>query len=184
MEKSQNSKTKKCIINNNNIHLILNLFTHITLLFIILTFLFVFYTKKLIEDSTNNQVFKLIEDNFNKVIESRTSEEIKMVKDLMNKIKLENYNNNFSERDNNNELVLSTLYIIVGILLLGLIFLIILSKKMCTNISYLSILGENIIIFLFVGIVEVLFITNIIVHYIPAYPSTILQLFVKNVKQI
>ena len=89
-----------------------------------------------------------------------------------------------TERENNNGLVKSTLYIIITLLLLGLIFLIVLSKKMCTKVSYLSILKENIIIFIFVGIVEILFITNIIVHYIPAYPSTMLKLLIKNLKQI
>ena len=179
---------KKCIVNNNNIHLILNLFTHITILFIILTCLFVFYSKKLIENTTNDQVKKLIDGGFDKVFKSNLLDQNKKIKDVLNKLNLEKYNNYFTEknteRDNNNNLVFKSLYIIVGILLLGLIFLIILSKKMCSNVSYLSILKENIIIFLFVGIVEVLFITNIIIYYVPVYPSILSELLVKNLKQI
>ena len=169
--------SNKCVPSNYKVSFALNVFTHITFLFFILTMVFVFYTENLISTGTNNSIYKLIEDNLDNILEKTVTIENSdttqtILKDLpFDKIKAIVEDNAY--RTTNNKLVTRTLFIILVLLIFSLIFGIIIAKMECDKIDIKDILIENFIIFFFVGIIEILFLKLFILKYIPGYPSTL-----------
>jgi len=183
-----------CVRKDNNVVFGINIATHVTFLFTILTLLFVFYTSKILEKAINNQVIDLIEDK----LESKdlavkdkiknelytTNPELQEIQNLtFNKIKnvfdLEN-----TERANNNNFVKAILFLLIIAFIVVVIISIVISKGLCTNVSVKEILIENIVIFTLIGIIEITFFLKIILKYIPAYPSTLAKKVVKVLKEI
>jgi hypothetical protein len=85
--------------------------------------------------------------------------------------------------EHNNWVKISAISVILVILffLIIIIFVLSYSCNKCTGIS--SIIKENIITFMFVGIVEYLFFTQIAFKYVPAPPSTMVTTIIDTFKK-
>ena len=89
-----------------------------------------------------------------------------------------------SERNNNNNLITKILFLIITAFIIMLILVVATNKLMCGHLSMKEILIENVIIFIFIGIVEMTFFLKIALKYIPAYPSTFSKIVLKTLKEI
>ena len=158
--------SKLCIRRDNTIKFGVNVLTHVTFLFTILTCLFVFYTSKIVEDSVNNQVIDLLND---KISEKKDSS-----KTFINKLFSNNLDFNtllkfdFSkikqifalentERNNNNNLVKTISLIVIIAFVVMVILSVLITKSLCSELSIKEILIENVIIFILIGMVEITF---------------------------
>ena len=177
-----------CVRKDNTLHFGVNILTHVTFLFTVLTCLFVFFTRKIVEDPVNDQVIDLINDNveekknkFSNILRKMNLSELSnfdMTK-LKNIFAKEN-----SERNNNNNLITKILFLIITAFIIMLILVVATNKLMCGHLSMKEILIENVIIFIFIGIVEMTFFLKIALKYIPAYPSTFSKIVLKTLKEI
>jgi hypothetical protein len=184
--------SQMCIRRDNTIKFGVNVLTHVTFLFIILTCLFVFYTSKIVEDSVNEQVIDLLNDKVDETkqksktflnnILSNNPDFNSLLRFDFSKIKkifaLEN-----TERNNNNNLVKTILLVIIISFIVMIILSVLITKGLCSNLSIKEIILENVIIFILVGIVEITFFLNIILKYIIAYPSTLAKTALSALKE-
>jgi len=176
----------------NTVKFGINVLTHVTFLFTILTCLFIFYTSKIVEDSVNSQVIDLLNDkisdqkirskSFIDKIFSSNNKFDNLLKFDFFKIKqifaLEN-----TERNNNNNLIKTILLIVIVAFITMVILSVIITKSLCTNISMKEILIENAIIFILIGMVEITFFLKIILKYTPGYPSTMAKTVLKALQE-
>jgi hypothetical protein len=178
---------KICISKQNTVNFSVNILTHCTFLLAIIASVFFLFTEKIMSNAINNQVEDLAVDNIEKFYSELTPENKKILQQSLQQAQLETLLNIYKtpneERYINNNWIKKIIYIIIGLLIVVVIVAILISKANCGKISVVEILSENILIFMFVGIVEFLFFTKIIIKYIPAYPSTLSNIFVKQIKE-
>jgi hypothetical protein len=156
----------------------LNLFTHVTFLFIILGLFFLIYASKIIDIAVNshfsNFVEKFIYNNSNKVDEDSITLISLLSGNTINE-SLTNLSTYFSQADKSrykhNKNISNSIFTIMIFLVLIIIIIYAINKIFGCDVKIKNILGENIIIFTFVGIIEILFFLFIIKKYIPIKPS-------------
>jgi ABC-type transport system involved in cytochrome bd biosynthesis fused ATPase/permease subunit len=176
-ENTQMNTSKNCKQQNYGVYFGLNLFTHATFLFIILGLFFLLYAFKLIENAVNNEFSKLVNEVIEKNINKISDEDMNLLSILSNNknVVLTNLSNYFGQEDKvkskHNKNISDGIYTIMVFLVLIIIIVFAVSKAYCGNIKTKKILLENVIIFTFVGIVEILFFTFIIKKFIPFKPS-------------
>lgn len=182
-----NLNDKICITKQNTVNFSVNILTHCTFLLAIICSVFFLFTEKIMSNAINNQIEELAVDSINKFYSESTPENQKTIQLSLQHAQLETilniYQNQSEDRLINNAWIEKIIYIIVVLLILLVIVAILISKAHCGNISVVEILSENIVIFMFVGVVEFLFFTKIIIKYIPAYPSSLSKTFVEQLKE-
>jgi hypothetical protein len=138
-------------------------------------------------NAINNQIEDLAVDSIDKYYSNSTPENQRAIQLGLQHAQLETvlniYETPSEDRFINNAWIEKLIYVIVGLLVFVVIIAILISKAHCGKISVIEILSENIVIFMFVGVVEFLFFTKIIIKYIPAYPSTLTNIFVEQLKE-
>lgn len=167
--------------------LLINILIHIFILFIFLSLFFFFYISKKEEESLNNQVDFICQKIPDILKNIDQTDKNKVIKWESLKYKAENeYKYDDLDIDeyinyNNNNLKYISIIISITILFLSLIiyfYSYILGKNI--DISY--IIKENIVIFLFIGMVEFLFFKNIASKYIPIFPVDISTTLLERIK--
>ena len=137
-------------------------------------------------NAINDQIIDLATDNIDRYYYESTPENQKAIQFGLQQANLNTllriYQTPNEDRLINNAWVEKLIYVIVGLLVFVVIVAIVISKANCGKISVIEILSENILIFMFVGVVEFLFFTKIIINYIPAHPSTLTNIFVEQLK--
>lgn len=185
-------RNPKCISHDYIAQFTINILTHIAFLIFILTMVFSFYTEKIMTNSVNSQINKIIDENLDKKIDGTVGENLSMIVTLLKKLGYEpkkyldiakNGLFESNSRDGHNKLIKNILYIFSFSLLFAVIFSFIVTKMLCTKIHLFDILVENFIIFFFVGIIELLFFKFIILKYVPTYPSEVKNNFLENLKK-
>jgi preprotein translocase subunit Sss1 len=178
---------KICINKQNSVNFGVNILTHCTFLLAIICSVFFLFTEKIMSDAINNQIEDLAVDTLDKFYSTATPKNQEAIKLSLQHAQLETilkiYQTPTEDRYINNAWIEKLIYVIVGLLIFVVIVAIIISKAHCGNISIVEIFSENIVIFMFIGIVEFLFFTKIIIKYIPAYPSTLSNIFVEQLKE-
>ena len=233
-----------------NIELLVNIILHITILFTILTNLYIYYAANKSADIINNNISHIINDQFTNVLNNNSEvstkirelytkytelielynsntllqSELNIVKNKITDISLQLNNlyfiNNISSSETStqfdfnsinqffksfsfdyylnlfntdnqtrkltNNLLFSNLKII-NILLI--IFFIIFTGTLygigaITLHAIMYIFIENIITFIFVGLIEVLFFYNVILKYVPISPSLLISSFISSLKKL
>ena len=181
-----NLNDKICITRQNSVNFGVNILTHCTFLLAIICSVFFLFTERIMSNAINNQIEDLAVDTIDKFYYESTPENKKAIQLSLQHAQLETllniYKSPSDDRFITNEWIEKLIYVIVGLLILVVIIAILISKAHCGNISVIEILSENIVIFMFVGVVEFLFFTKIIIKYIPAYPSTLTNIFVEELK--
>lgn len=181
-----NLNDNTCVSKHHAVSVGINILTHCTFLLAIIGSVFFFFTEKIISNAINNQIKDLAVDNIDNYYSQSTPENKKAMRALLQQAQLDTmlkiYETQSEDRIINNEWTERIIYMIVGLLILVIIFAIITIKAQCGKISATEILSENIIIFMCVGVVEFMFFTQIIIKYIPTYPSTLSNIFVTELK--
>jgi hypothetical protein len=194
METSNN--IKKCKSHDYTAQFGINILVHISFLIFILTMVFSFYTESIMTESINGQVNNLINDNFDKYFDNNIKGDeknaIDNTKGLLKLLNidpkkytgiLKNFFKTNEERNTHNSLMKRSLYIFSGMLIFTVLVSFSVSKALCSKINLGDILLENLIIFFFVGIIELLFFKFIILKYIPAYPSDVKNMLLEELKK-
>ena len=172
----------------------LNGLFHVLILFTFLTILFFTLVSSLETNAFNNEIQDQIDDSMKEMVEKISPENKIIIDEIVNidvgngqspiDIAIERYSKPSEViQESNNWVKLTSVSII---LVLALIIVVIISVlylicNKCTGV--LGILKENIITFMFVGLVEYLFFTQISFKYIPAPPSTMVSTLVNAFKE-
>ncbi len=191
-----NNNIKKCKSHDYTVQFAINILVHISFLIFILTMVFSFYTESIMTESINGQVNNLINDNFDKYFdnnikgdEKNAIDNTKWLLKLLNVDPkkytqiLKNLFKTNEERNTHNSLMKRSLYIFSAMLIFTVLVSFSVSKALCSKINLGDILLENLIIFFFVGIIELLFFKFIILKYIPAYPSDVKNMLLEELKK-
>jgi ABC-type uncharacterized transport system permease subunit len=178
---------KICVKKNNTIHIGINILTHCTFLLAIIASVYFLFTEKIMSNALNFNVTDLAKKTIYEYYYVDTKPEDKQVintalKSANLETLLKLYNSPTEDRTINNSWIEKLIYTVIALLIVATVFTILTTKGLCDNLSVLEILSENIVIFIFVGVVEYLFFTKIIINYIPAYPSTLSNVFFNELK--
>lgn len=165
-----------------------NILLHIFILFIFLTVFFFYKISKLTETKLNNELGILIDENMTKLFDKLESDDQESLKKVLKTLNLKGlmdyYDNVDIVMEVNNNWNFSTAIIIIISLFLLLLLSIILLKYVCgKEINLSHIIGENIVIFSLIGIIEVLFFLNVGMKYIPILPSKNITTLIDTLKQ-
>jgi hypothetical protein len=160
---------------------------HVAILFLILSIFFEVYISKVITDSLNNEIksnlMPLIKENvvkYNNASNGRI-DDVKKHVDFDKLYKL--YDKQSPETVNNNKWVTETIIILNVLVFCVLLTIIGTSLYLGKQVPIKELLVENLIIFLFVGMIEAGFFIAIISHYIPSPPSEISIAAVHSMKK-
>lgn len=173
---------------------IINILLHIIILFIFLSLFFFKYISKITEESVqkalNNIIKKevpIILDNINNLNSKLNKNKNLNILDWNNIYNLSNNLYKKSDKkipeilENNNKLKKYSI-IISSVLIVLWFVLLIYFKYNNINIHLTSILRDNLILFLFIGIIEFLFFKNIASHYIPVEPDFVAITILDRIK--
>ena len=172
----------RCVSYNSVQSFVISLILHIAILFTLLGLIFLFYISNSIRHAFMVQIRNITDDAFNTFVSSLNDKEVAIFnnylyknKDYLDKMR-DFYNNPAPETKINNEWLTKMIIItICFLILITLIVVAILKFKCGYDIHLVRIIIINVMIFIFVGAIELLFFNNIITKYIPIKPSFILQ---------
>jgi uncharacterized protein involved in cysteine biosynthesis len=170
--------------------LVVNIILHILILFSILSLLFWLIIRKLETNSLTDEVSNNISQYFDNLKNNLSETDKKNAKNIIgdnNKILdiLKDIYSKPSQNNiiNNNWLLYSNILYIL--LILGILLCIVLTIRLVCNYNtfpFWHIVKENMIIFLFVGLIEVFFFFNIALKYIPTKPSLLINSIINSFK--
>ena len=174
-----------------NLELIINILLHVFILFCILSLIYWLIISKLEKKSINDEINNNINNYFNNLKSNLTIEEKNDASTFLNNNnKLLNIlNNMYSKEDllneNNNNWLKETDFLYAFIIFFVMITILITIKYVCNinNFPIFGIIKENIVLFIGIGIIEVLFFINIGSKYIPSKPSAIIKNTITNFKK-
>jgi hypothetical protein len=172
---------------------VINILLHIIILFIFLSLFFFKYISKITEKSVQNELTNIIKKEVPIILDNINNFNLLLNKNNINILNWKNIYNKTNDLynksnkklpeivDNNNKL--KKYSIIISILLIILWFmLLIYFKCQNININIISIIRDNIVLFIFIGIIEFLFFKNIASHYIPVEPDFVAITILDRIK--
>lgn len=168
-------------------NLILNTLLHVTILFLIISTFFEVYVSKIITEALNGEIVSnvvpLVKEKIEEVNQT-TSGTITEAKRAIPFSKLyELYGKPTNETVNNNEWVTKIIIILNVFLFLIILTMVLTSYQagQCPPIRQL--LLENLITFIFVGVIEASFFIMVISKYIPTSPTVVSTAAVGSIKR-
>jgi hypothetical protein len=112
----------------------------------------------------------------------------KKIKNILKKFDLDGISNYYSkpnkQTENQNEWlkgITITLIVVLFLFIIGFYFV---TRNFCSKVPIGHMIKTNIIVFIAVGLVEILFFLNIGKKYIPAKPSLLMQSFIDSVEKV
>ena len=167
------------------INLTCNYFVHSFILFTFLTLLFIFYISKVAENAFSSEIKHLITTAFSTLNINLDHLPFDIPKNINLNFLSETYSKPDQTSSNFNKLLMKSLVVVNLLLWIGLIIIMsILKFYNYKTLEITTIIFENLLIFLFIGIIEYLFFTKIAVKYIPVKPSFMKSKFVELLKAI
>lgn len=172
---------------------VFSLTLHVTILFFILSCIFVIYISKITTTTINRELVHVANSlfsniNLTDIISGPSSFANDLGIDIKNNFPYHYYEELYSTEDTNkariNDIVISNI-IFTNIFLFGITIVIGLLLIYFSDLTYsgiLSALIENIITFSAVGAFEVFFFVNVILFYIPTPPSLLYESLYTNLK--
>jgi len=168
----------------------LNVLLHVVLLFTFLILFYKMYISKLQKSVINNELVSVVNNNFNFNLSTLKNEypEYTLIIDEI-EYNLIYYKKLFSTPSENTTIINNNLFskmthfIVLLYIILILFILVLYLTNNLTMIQLFSVIVENIITFIFVGIIEYLFFKNIAFKYIPVLPSKVYNLLIDNIKK-
>lgn len=163
-----------------------NVYLHVVILFTILGILYMKLISKVSSDEVNNQISDLATDNIDKFYDKLSPENKSNAKTILNNLPLERLSKLYYQEDPvrayNNENVFRSIRMTIVLFIIILLIIIVVAKLLCHNIPMKHLIIENIVIFIFVGIVEFSFFKYIILKYVPIQPSFISTYMLEKLK--
>ena len=145
---------------------------HVIILFSFLSIFFFMYISKLESDAFKNELGDMISKQVNSLLDKnpdiKTTPEMSMIIRRF----MEKYNTETRGTLERN-IMLKFLAVFTVLVLLGIVLTIVLTVSLeChEKINITSIVLQNVVVFIFIGIVEYMFFTNVAAKYIPVMPS-------------
>lgn len=171
-----------------NFSFILNVLLHGIILFIILLIFFKLVVSNIYTSSFNDNVSNLISDNINKQfinIDTETNGAFKKTL-IENKEILEILQRQYGEPDEVSETNNKWMYYYSCMFIFSMIAFtisyIIVAKHYSNNLHAIDVIKENIITFVLIGLIEVIFFLKISENYNPIPPSLIVNTFYDGLK--
>jgi len=179
--------TISCKKTSSNFEFGINVTFHVLILFTFLTVFFLLFISKLAKSSFENQIGDLIDSNFDKAfynLDESSKRKLYMILDKSQLDKLREKYNQPSDyvKEHNKWITISAIAIsVVGVLgLIMILYLIYNSCGKCVPLTH--IITENIITFIFIGLVEYLFFVNVAFKFVPASPSLLTNSLINKFK--
>lgn len=173
---------------DNHSSLTINIIIHSLILFIFLSVFFFNYISKKEQESLNSQIDVLcskVPDILNN-IKNRDKDNFinwKLVRQkAQEEIQNDDLNINEYIQDNNTNLKYISISIIVSLFLLVLCIYFYNNHILDKRIDMSYIIKENIVIFIFIGLIEFLFFKNVASKYIPIFPVEISNTILNRIK--
>ncbi len=162
------------------VNLFYSVYLHVFLLFCFLTIFFWLVISKTEKKSINGEITNGISEGLKNV---NISNQI-LTSDVENYLKTYYSGQDKTvERNNNNLLTFNIAFIVI--LLLGFLLALFVRYILCKqNIGILEVIGENILILIFVGGIEYYFFMNIASKYVPIKPSYLPSVVAKKIKNL
>ena len=167
------------------INFFINATVHIFILLTIISAFYFLYVSKLASSKFRDELADVIDNNLGPAIENADKDKyLKKLLQGMNLSQAAQYFNNENEatKIENKWLMQATIGIIIMLVLIMVIVLFI-TKLFCKKVPFGAILRENIILFVLVGSVEIIFFLFIAKNFIPTKPSLVMQTFVNSLKK-
>lgn len=157
----------------------LNIGFHVTILFSFLMILFVFLISKVERKSITNELENIIDEQVPKTLDEVVMFEEKLgrkinwkVVDASAQVLADKSQRSVPSIDSHNESVIrSGMYIIVVLLATTIILYLFFTVCFGLNIKLLPIMGENAVLFVFIGALEAVFFLKVASKYIPVRPD-------------
>ena len=168
--------------------LIVNIFVHITILFIFLYFFFFFFISKKGEEVLNNTIDNICDNNLPIVLTEIDNEYGDKIdwKKLKEKCQYEidhpDEDVNTKIDENNTKYKNIGIYISVGLIVVTILVYCYIVFYKGESVNLKSILLENGMTFLLIGVIEYLFFTLTASKYIPAYPTEVGGIVLDRIK--
>jgi hypothetical protein len=169
-----------------------NIALHVTFLFLFLSVFFIKYVKNIESVALNNEIDHIINNAFKNITNNdNIKQTINTIKDYNNTNSsyiFDYYKNIFNQDDQernsvNTTIINSIVHIDVLLVFVLILFVIILIKTNSISlITIVHVIGENILTFILVGIVEYLFFTKIALNYVPSLPSNMYTSILANLQ--
>jgi hypothetical protein len=159
----------KCYPNNKLIDKTINVILHTTILFVILSIVFVYHGSNIIKSTTNNSLDKLIKDNLSITLNSLSKSD---QADLKQKLKtvdfktlLTFYNIEDKTTKTYNDWLFKCTFIICVFLIIIVVLLVITADSLCSPVNIKHLLVENIVVLFGVQFIEIIFFIFIVSKY-------------------
>ena len=176
---------------SNKTTIILNGMFHLLILFMFLSILYFTVInpleKKAFEDEMENEIKKGVSDAFDDLdenIKAKLKEKLNTSEgqEIYNRL-VDKYSEPSEVVTEHNKLVVVTCIITIVIIFITLVGSLLFLKYLGNrDIGLFEIISENILTFLFVGVVEYLFFTQIAFKYVPAPPSLLVESLIDSFK--
>lgn len=171
-------------------HYGINIIFHIWILFTLLTILFFTFISSIEKQTVTRELNSVIKTNIPKFLNTIHEIEYKYgvpivwskVNDISNKIKNKYNGPDPSISEHNNNLMKTAIYISSGLLLIIIASILYFTvyKKFDIHLKY--ILLDNLFIFVFIGVIELLFFMNVVFKYSPVNNSDMTAQLIKRTK--
>ena len=167
----------------------LNISLHVMILFSFLTIFFFAYISHLEQKTVNDELTNAINsqvdnvlNNIEKYVPSVINIDCKTLDDIAIKMQKDAAGEAPDVKRNHRKLLIIGICIIVGLFVLFCSLYVYFGVHKGMNINWKRIVGENLIVFGFVGIIEYLFFTKIAMKYIPVTPDLLSKTILDRVK--
>jgi hypothetical protein len=164
----------------------INILVHVIILFTFLSLFFFMYISKVESDAFKNELGGLVKDRINDIID-KNPDAVVYLQSPEFKPYLTRFMRRYStesratlERDT----MIKFLAVFTIFILLGVLFTMVLTVTLECNkkVNLGSILAQNAVIFIFVGIAEYLFFTRVAIKYVPVAPSLMVDTIIDALK--
>jgi hypothetical protein len=163
----------------------LDIMIHTTILFTFLAAFFFLYISKIEQNAFEDEISSLIDDNLGPAIADNKdllSPIVMSVKPMLKQLQT-NYNKPNKYITESNKLIKFAAGFVILLLLCIILTIILTAKLDCgKNVNITHIIVENTLVFIFVGMVEFWFFTNIAIKYIPTSPSLMVNTLIDSLK--
>jgi hypothetical protein len=175
-----------CIRPSNNYMFGFDILIHIFILALIISLFYFLHVVDLSSRIFKLHISELIDKEFIDSIKKNDKDQ--KIKNLLKNFDLENLSNYYNKPDITTEIqnkwLKSITIIIIVVLLIMIIGLYLVTKNFCQDVPLSHMIKSNIIIFIGIGLVEILFFLNIGKNYIPAKPSLLMQSFIDSLIKV
>jgi len=173
--------------------LTLNTFIHMATLFLIISLFFFLYIANITEDALNGELVHNINANLPATLKKMNEKYNNTIYDVTRQLPYDKLTKIYSKKANINELnnqwlkkmvVLINVFLWTIVLLLTITSLVYAGKECRWNTAkeIFAIFGENLVVFICVGIVELLFFQLVARKYVPAPPSLLVGSLYTSIK--